>query len=347
MNRPVCWISALVLVALSVVIALQVDAQMKRQPQPGRAVRLPAKAIAAPRIGFDGLELRLGVDQNQFLLGEPVVAYVSLANTGSKAVGVFDLLTPEHHYVQYQITRPNGATEKYMPYMLEDPHTPPVLLKPGEKITAVAKLFFGEDGWVFRTAGTYKVRATYLGRVKSNELSLRVVRGSSAADRTAGDLVLKTPDAGRFLYLDGGDHLTAGKAALQRISDRHGGSALAGYANFALGSNLSVDFANFKTNKLRRADLGGANRLLERSADSLPRSAYFSIGLLGQLNKNYTAQSNVAKINATKVQLQTVVNGLAPEVKAFSQHMLLLHKVPSTLQLQMQSGIVQPSILAP
>ena len=347
MRKSTRWMLALAVAVCCIILALHVDAQIGRTRPGVRTPTVKAVAGTTSQLGFEGLVLKIQADKSQYLLGEPIVLYASLSNEGNKAVGVLDFLEPETNYVQYYITKPGQTKpERFLPYMLECPDTGPILLKPGQTITGTAKLFMGQKGWVFTDVGTYKIRATYLGRLNSNELRLSVARGSNAGDRAAGDLILNNREAQRFLYLEGGDHLASGKNALQRVSDEYGASALAGYANFALGANLSADFANFKTGVLRRADLGRANGLLERSATKLPGSAFFSLGLLGQLNKNYGVLKNTAKVNATEAQMQTVVNGLSPGVKQFSGHLLLMRQGPAAqpMPIPVPKGFLPPRV---
>ena len=337
-----------VIAATLVVLAVAVAAvQLNAQVRPQLPVRAPSTVVAQLgagniQLGFGGLELRIRTDKAEYNLGEPVVVYISLANRGTQTVGVLDYLEPEANYVQFLVTKPGSATaERFLPYIVECTDTGPVNLAPGETLNGAAKVFYGQQGWLFDRPGAYTLQAIYLGRVESNRLNLTVVQGAGD-DRTAGRLLVRSSEAGRFLYLEGGDHLTEGRAVLQRISDQHGASALAPYANYALGVNLSEDFANFQTQSLREADLPGANRLLERSATRLPNHAYYSLGLLGQLNANHAALGNQAQVNATAAQLQTTLNALPPEMAVFSQQILLLHQVPSNLQLIVPPGARLP-----
>jgi hypothetical protein len=278
-------------------------------------------------LGFNGLVLKIETEKPNYILGEPIVLYVTLTNTGTAAVGVLDDLEPEANVVHYMITKPGGAQQRFLPYVATCSDAGPKPLAPGQSITDEAKIFFGQNGWVFTGPGVYQVSATYLGRVNSNTLNLTVANSANKSDQDAAGILLGSREAQTFLYLEGGDHLVQGRADLQRISNLGAGSSLSPFADFALGTSLSSDFANFVTMNLRGADLPGANVILQRGAGRLPNSLFYSVGLLGQLSKNLRAQGNAAQATAMDTQLQQTVqqrfNVLTPHVN----RLLLLRRV--------------------
>ena len=70
------------------------------------------------------------------------------------------------------------------------------------------------------------------------------------------------------------------------------------------------------------------------------REACYRIGLL---SNNQLKLGDAAGANASKQQLQTVIEGLSPELKPFSKGLLLRHKVDKGLNLQVPAqGVQQP-----
>jgi hypothetical protein len=282
-------------------------------------------AVAPPPLGFDGLELRLETDQTEWMQGEPIVLYATLTNRGAQAAGVLQPLEPEAGYVKYTIVGPAPAGGPFLPAVSECSDQGPVSLGAGASLRSPARIFYGQRGWVFPQPGTYRVTATYLNRVRSNELTLQVVASRNANDQAAAQVLLGSPEAQRFLYLEGGDHLTQGRADLESIANQQADSALAGYASFALGANLSHEMANFVAGRVRPADLPAANAHLERARLRLPNSLYFSVGILKQLQGNYRSLNDAPRAQAVETQLRQEVQNrfpvLAPHVLRIEQRL--------------------------
>ncbi|MEJ7636527.1 MAG: hypothetical protein WKF75_00695 [Singulisphaera sp.] len=221
---------------------------MRRQLLGSCLLACPATAQEAKK-DQKGLELGIRADKDRFLLGEPVVLYVTLRNVGQAPTQVARLLDPEYDFVKYQVKEPDGDLVPFVPWAIKDHPAPQERLAPGESVQDVAKIFYGGQGWTFQQPGKYEITATYQSNVRSNSLAITVVEPEDRAARRAADLFLGSDEAGRFLLLEGGDHLSGGMRHLKQVVEEFPETPHANYANYALGSNLLVDFANFKENK--------------------------------------------------------------------------------------------------
>jgi hypothetical protein len=214
----------------------------------------------------DRIELRITADKDQYPLGEPVILYVTLKNNGVNPVEVARLLSPEYQFVKYRVKEPGGETVPFVPWAIKDHPAPSQRLAPGDEVHGVAKIFYGGQGWTFQRPGSYEITATYRDQVPSNTLKITVVEPQDQATRRAAEVFLGSDEAGRFLLLEGGDHLTEGIRHLQQVAQEFGDTPHATYANYALGANLMSDFADFKASRLRKAEHRTARDYLERAS---------------------------------------------------------------------------------
>jgi len=65
----------------------------------------------------DNLIMMLSAEKTEFLLGEPVVVYLSLTNTGSEPVQVVNDVEPELDLYTYYITEPDGSKKTIRRYV--------------------------------------------------------------------------------------------------------------------------------------------------------------------------------------------------------------------------------------
>jgi hypothetical protein len=214
----------------------------------------------------DRLELRIAADKDQYQLGEPVILYVTLRNAGVNPVEVARLLSPEYEFVKYRVKEPGGETVQFVPWAIKDHPAPSQRLAAGGEVHGVAKIFYGGHGWTFQRPGSYEVTATYRDQVTSNPLKITVAEPRDQATRRAAEVFLGSDEAGRFLLLEGGDHLSEGIRHLQQVAQEFGDTPHATYANYALGASLMSDFADFKANRLRKAEPRTARDYLERAS---------------------------------------------------------------------------------
>lgn len=209
------------------------------------------------------LSLTLSTDKTTFQLGEPLVVNVELKNNGNSAVNVIKHLEPDYQFTSYTITKPDDKTTPYGPVtILNIRQNLTTTLSPGKSLFGRAKIFFGNKGWLFDKPGNYKIKAIHTSlegnHVSSNELTIEIQSPPDEPTRRAAELMLTGP-AGLFLLWEGGDQLTEGIAALEKVVKELPETLHAVYANFALGKNLSRDQGE------RKADLEKATIYLERS----------------------------------------------------------------------------------
>jgi len=201
-----------------------------------------------------GLRLHLHSPKQAYVLGEPVVMTVGVHNDGTTSRMVIPSLNPYNRFLNVEVQAPgSGDFLPFRPAVLADARgKPAVELGPGESLHEEVRIFFGADGWTFRKAGIYSVRADYpsgvgpdAGRIRSEVVRVEIREPASEADTAAERLVMGTGDErateqGVFLLLDGGDHLKRGAGSLRRIAEQFPSAAQAPAARLALGlSSLS------------------------------------------------------------------------------------------------------------
>jgi hypothetical protein len=209
------------------------------------------------------LELKIDLEMNNYMLGSLIILYVTLKNTGTEAVEAAKYLEPEFGFVEYLVKVPDGREMVFSPWAHKDHPAPMKKLLPGETVRAAAKIFFGGNGWTFKKPGGYQMQAVYMKSLRSRPLSVSILSSINEDLKQAAELFLGSKEAGYFLLFEGGDHLAEGKRRLEAVAARYPDTSLSTFANFVLGANLMRDFANFKENRLRRANLELAARYLE------------------------------------------------------------------------------------
>jgi hypothetical protein len=211
------------------------------------------------------LTLTLTAPKAEYALLEPVVLDVVLANAGKTPAQIVDELPPEFGTVRYFARAEGGEELRFAPGVHACGAGFPVTLNPGEARGAQARLSFGTHGWVFAEAGTWTVRAVYDTRgtrVESAGVSFTVRKPAGAEELRAAEL-LKSVDAGLYLYFDGGDHLRNGISVLESVVREAPTSIQAAHARLAFGLNLSRDTFIYRENRPRPAQPAIAAEHLE------------------------------------------------------------------------------------
>jgi len=255
----------------------------------------------------ESVALEIKADKRAFTLGEPIIIYVSLTNTGRTATEVMRILEPDAGFVEYWVKRPDGKDAAFLPWAHKDHPSPLQRLSPGEAVRAEAKIFFGGDGWTFTKPGRYEIRAVYLKRVNSNRLTVTVLPTADEATKRAADLFLRSDEVGKFLLFEGGDHLSDGIRRLKQAANQFPQTPHASYANFALGANLMQDFVNFKVNRLRRADPHRAIKYLEK-ARAYPLTFHYTVNTHLSLIEGYKRVGDSRKAKTVSVDLERVIS---------------------------------------
>jgi hypothetical protein len=217
------------------------------------------------------LRLSLSFERPTFFVGEPVVAHVTLSNAGSEPVSIPVELEPEYYTIRYMISINGGSETLFRPWALLE-NDGVTQLEPGMSVSTQAKIFIGANGWTFSVPGAYTIRAV-MGRIHSEPAKITVQEPPTEPERRQSALLLENREAGLFLLLNGGDHLTAGIKVVRDIAASS--TRLAGYANYALGASLTNEFANLKSGTIRPRNLPQAEQFLERSQKLLPNDALF------------------------------------------------------------------------
>ncbi|MFI0243131.1 hypothetical protein [Streptomyces sp. NPDC016845] len=220
----------------------------KEQPSPD----LFAQALADE----SGLDLVLE-GQAAFAYGEPVIAQLKLARTGSHGdVSVTGDLEPSRGHVSVAITDPYGRMRIFKPLTHEcGGHTTTTLTADAPALYTSLYLGYGSDGLYFSEPGLYKVAAVYQGpdgsRVVSATHTLRVRAPLAAADQHIGELLLGD-DQGQLLTFLGSDapQLQTGNDALQEVIERYADHPLAAHARLARGANAGRHFQHIRDGRL-------------------------------------------------------------------------------------------------
>lgn len=284
-------------------------------------------AAVAPGVHAQGrgapapaLTLQLRFDREEVVLGEPVVAYLTVKNTGSAARTIPSDLRPEYGACRFDIATEGQQPRPFLPWIAKDSDAVQSLPPGGEK-SAVIKLFYGANGWTFKTAGVYTVATRCLGAV-APEATIRVTTSESASDKAAAEMVLSEPQAGLFLMVDGADNLTKGLAVLQKVGAigvTQRASVLAAYANASLGLNAGKGFVDLKTGESRQADRAKAVQYLQAGAKALQdrRAILFASKATTALKEQSLALKNgfeESSVNTTPATWSAATAGLPKSV---------------------------------
>lgn len=267
--------------------------------------------------------LDLRFDKQEFLLGEPVVAYVTLRNNGNRSVSIIPNFNPEYHYATYFVKPDNSEEKQFRPWAFAEGNPTLQNLPPKESVVGTAKIFFGADGWTFPKPGKYAVRVTYQGK-SSAPMVINIKPPATEGEKKQVELMMGSNEVGYFLLFEGGDHLREGKTRLQKLAKDYPESFLAGYANYALGESLRNDFADFSTNKLRKADLKAAMVFLDKSTDQLTGAStfYYSTKAYKTLKEIYQKTGNLDRARSLDKKFKKEVGDRLSPIKSMTPKLL-------------------------
>lgn len=236
----------------------------------GIGVALGAALLAyQPAQDAPALAVTLAAEKAVYTIGEPVVVHVTIRNLGG-AREIPSRLEPEYGAIVFSIRRSGDqAWRVFRPWAVFD-NAGSLPLAAGQTVVVPSRIFFGAGGWTFQSTGDYVVSARF-GPYSSNEFTLRIDRGSQEEGTWGGRLV-ENNQAGKFLLLDGGDHLRDGIPLLEQIAATQ--TTLGGYAAHALGMSAATPYTNLRTGERRGAQLERAVPLLQRSRTLLPEGHF-------------------------------------------------------------------------
>lgn len=257
-------------------------------------VLLHAALLLLP-VQIMALMLEIETDKTDYLLGEPVVLYVSLQNTSDKALKLPFLLDPISDIVNYHIKQPGDSsneTNSFKPFVIGEPVDPTKEFAPGELARGEVKLFYGADGWTFKQPSTYEITASmFHNKLSSNTLTITIHAPADEPTAEAAQLFLDNDDIGLFLTLEGGDFLVEAIQQLKQVATEYPNTPHATYANQALGTNLISGFTDLTTGDYRPADPANALLFLEK-AQQQPMSFYDTLHTHLSLYEAHTQLNN-------------------------------------------------------
>lgn len=217
------------------------------------------------------IQVSIALDKSRVIPGEPVVVHTLLANRSTGAVSLPTELSPEYGRLRYVIRAGDGPPRDFLPWAIIE-NDLEELLGPGASRAVSAKIFYGAEGWTFRSPGSFRIQAVFRGAA-SEPVVLTVTAPANVDEQRQTSRLLETPAAGLFLLVEGGDSDGPGARVIADIANS--GTRLAGYANHVMGSNLARRFVNFGTGAIRAPDLGQADTFLNRSQSLLTDAPYY------------------------------------------------------------------------
>lgn len=280
----------------------------------GAAKEQPSmELLTQPLTDESGLVLALE-GQAAFEYGEPVVAQLKLARTGSHGdIAVLPELNPETGHVAVAITDPYNQTRMFQPLTRTcGRHDTTTLTAEAPAVYASLYLGYGADGLYFSEPGLYKVTAAYQApdgsRVVSAPRTVRVRQPLAREDQQVGELLMGD-DQGQLLTFLGSDapQLQGGNDALQEIIERHGNHPLAAHARLARGANAGRNFQHIRDGRIvvREPDI-------KESVQQLSAAISASTGDLGldniTLNQTMRRLAGVHAKDGNLVEADAVLN---------------------------------------
>lgn len=246
------------------------------------------------------VDLKLFTDKSEYLLGEPVIVYIQLINSGNESVSVIDQIDPKYGHIDFYIKRESQEEILFRPYTVVDSIIHTSILEPGKSITEGSKIFYGGNGWTFESAGKYHIRSLYKGIIEnlaesidSNVIEINVLPPKNEQEKEQVNLIMGK-EQGKFLLFESGDHLTDGISLLQKLVNQFPQSQLANYANFALGKNFAIDFKDFQTGRIRKAEIEKSIVHLNKTKDKeigsyFKKETFFTLADLFKKSNNISA----------------------------------------------------------
>jgi hypothetical protein len=248
--------------------------------------------------------LKLFTDKSEYLLGEPVIAYVQIVNSGSEPLSIIDQIDPKYEYLNFYTKRENEEEVLFVPYTIADSIIHTSILESGKSITEAVKIFYGGNGWTFESAGKYQIRSSLRGNIEnqaekidSNIIEIDVLPPKDGQEEEQVSLIMGK-EQGKFLLFESGDHLTEGISSLQKLVNKFPQSQLADYANFALGKNFAIDFKDFQKGRIRKADVEKSVGYLNKTKDKdigsyFKKETFFTLADLFMKSNNIPAAKKI------------------------------------------------------
>jgi hypothetical protein len=195
------------------------------------------------------LKLTLVSEKTSYQLGEPILVYITVTNTGNDAVSIYEEFKPEMTEYAYFITGPNSEEQIFSPIMVAEPDKL-VSLKRGASISGSVELFFGAGKYYFSEPGNYKISVKHK-EFTSNPLSIKVLEPANNEEKEIAKMILGSKEMGLYYELGGNDELVEANQNLDRLAKEYSQYRITNYFLQVKAQNLSVPARNFVTNKHR------------------------------------------------------------------------------------------------
>jgi hypothetical protein len=209
------------------------------------------------------LKLSLTSDKTTFILGEPVIVYVTVKNTGRSEVKIPSKVDPKLTDYVYYVTGTDGKEKVYSPVVVgESVHS--VTLKKNETLNGTAELFFGGGEYYFKNPGKYKIEVKY-GETKSAPFTINVKKSNE--ENEAAKMIFGSKEVGFYYEIGGSDELKEANKIVDQLIKSHSKSPVADYFAVKRAQNLSVHARNFVTKKPRAPKYDEALKILNGIKD--------------------------------------------------------------------------------
>ena len=220
-------------------------------------------------------EITLQAQTAAYPLGYPIAIRIMVQNTGEESLPVvgrlnprYGMLTIEHREVGAEDWQHLGSLT-----LFESTGTQDALLQPGARTEETVPIYFGEDGWTFKTPGEYELRARLQVGASGADLLSEPITISVAAPITPDDQAALQPllddedrlatDIGRLLYFDGRIGGRDDVETLELAVENHGHTAVGGALRLTLLSQSLRGTIDPKTGQRPPPDLEDARELIE------------------------------------------------------------------------------------
>jgi hypothetical protein len=234
-------------------------------------------------IAQERLTISVIAEKSEYLLGEPVVVYVMIKNSGNKTLAVSADIAPERDMYIYYITNPEGETKRFAPIFVEEPDEMKKLRR-NESVGGSARIFYGGNGYTFPKSGEYQVAVHYQD-TKSLHLKIKILEPGNEAEKDQANHILDHSEVGLFMMLEGGDELSDAMAQIESLNANYPDALLTAYVRYALAKNYSVPARNFVSKKPRDANLPKSIEILE-SLKSKEIQLYYRNKVFNTLSSN-------------------------------------------------------------
>ena len=206
------------------------------------------------------IKLTLVSEKTSYQLGEPIIVYVTVTNTGNEAVSIYEEFKPEMTEYAYFITGPNSKNQIFSPIMAAEPDKL-VTLKKGASINGGIELFFGAGKYYFSEPGKYQITVKHK-EFSSAPLALKVLEPATSEEKEIAKLILGSKEMGLYYELGGNDELVEANQNLDKLANEYSQYGITNYFLQIKAQNLSVPARNFVTNQHRGPQYDKALKIL-------------------------------------------------------------------------------------